>query len=58
MYQTQIPFVKGLEEELARLDRQLDKVNALATGADVATVVTAFNALIADLKAKGLMKTK
>ena len=34
---------------------KLNKVDALAGGADAATIVTAFNNLIADLKAKGLM---
>ena len=34
---------------------KLNKVDALAGEADAATIVTAFNNLIADLKAKGLM---
>ncbi|MDC0803489.1 collagen-like protein [Clostridium paraputrificum] len=34
---------------------KLNKVDALDCGAEVAAVVTAFNNLIADLKAKGLM---
>lgn len=34
---------------------KLNKVDALDGGAEVAVVVTAFNNLIADLKAKGLM---
>lgn len=34
---------------------KLNKVDALDGGAEVAAVVTAFNNLIADLKAKGLM---
>ena len=34
---------------------KLNKVDALASEADAATIVTAFNNLIADLKAKGLM---
>lgn len=34
---------------------KLNKVDALAAEAEVAVVVTAFNNLIADLKAKGLM---
>lgn len=34
---------------------KLNKVDALAEGADAATIVTAFNNLIADLKAKGYM---
>lgn len=34
---------------------KLNKVDALAGGADTATIVTAFNNLIADLKAKGFM---
>lgn len=34
---------------------KLNKVDALAGGADAATIVTAFNNLIADLKAKGFM---
>ena len=34
---------------------KLNKVDALAGGADAATIVTAFNNLTADLKAKGLM---
>ena len=34
---------------------KLNKVDALAGGADAATIVTAFNNLIADLKAKGYM---
>lgn len=34
---------------------KLNKVDALATDAEVAVVVTAFNNLIGDLKAKGLM---
>ena len=36
---------------------KLDKVDALEGGAQVAAVVTAFNNLIADLKAKGLMNS-
>ena len=34
---------------------KLNKVDALDSGAEVAAVVTAFNNLIADLKAKGFM---
>ena len=34
---------------------KLNKVDALAGEADAATIVTAFNNLIADLKAKGYM---
>ncbi len=34
---------------------KLNKVDALASGADAATIVTAFNNLISDLKAKGYM---
>ena len=34
---------------------KLNKVDALASEADAATIVTAFNNLITDLKAKGLM---
>ena len=34
---------------------KLNKVDDLAGGADAATIVTAFNSLIADLKAKGFM---
>ena len=34
---------------------KLNKVDTLASGADAATIVTAFNNLIADLKAKGFM---
>lgn len=34
---------------------KLNKVDALATDAEVAVVVTAFNNLIADLKTKGFM---
>ena len=34
---------------------KLNKVDALASGADAATIVTAFNNLIADLKAKKYM---
>ena len=37
---------------------KLNKVDALDGGAEVAAVVTAFNNLIADLKAKGLMNRK
>ncbi len=37
---------------------KLNKVDALDGGAEVAAVVTAFNNLIADLKAKGLMNSK
>lgn len=37
---------------------KLNKVNALDEGAQVAAVVTAFNNLIADLKAKGLMNNQ
>lgn len=37
---------------------KLDKVDALDGGAQVAAVVTAFNNLIADLKAKGLMNSQ
>ena len=36
---------------------KLDKIDGLAEGSDVATVVTKVNALIADLKAKGYMTT-
>lgn len=36
----------------------LAKIDALATSADIAAVVTAFNALLTDLKAKGLMSSK
>lgn len=36
---------------------KLTKIEALAGDADVATVVIAFNKLIADLKAKGLMNS-
>ena len=36
---------------------KLDKVDALEGSAQVAAVVTAFNNLIADLKAKGLMNS-
>lgn len=37
---------------------KLNKVDALDSGAQVAAVVTAFNNLIADLKAKGLMNSQ
>ena len=37
---------------------KLNKVDALDGGAEVAAVVTAFNNLIADLKAKGLMNSQ
>ena len=37
---------------------KLNKVDALASGADAATIVTAFNNLIADLKAKGFMNNQ
>ena len=37
---------------------KLNKVDALDGGAEVAAVVTTFNNLIADLKAKGLMNSK
>lgn len=37
---------------------KLNKVDALDGGAQVAAVVTAFNNLIADLKAKGLMNNQ
>ncbi|MDU2670396.1 MAG: collagen-like protein [Clostridium sp.] len=37
---------------------KLNKVDALDGGAQVAAVVTAFNNLIADLKAKGFMNTQ
>lgn len=37
---------------------KLNKVDALDGGAEVATVVTAFNNLIADLKAKGFMNSQ
>ena len=37
---------------------KLNKVDALAGEADAATIVTAFNNLIADLKAKGLMNNE
>ena len=37
---------------------KLNKVDALDGGAEVAAVVTAFNDLIADLKAKGLMNSQ
>ena len=37
---------------------KLNKVDALDGGAEVAAVVTAFNSLIADLKAKGLMNSQ
>lgn len=36
---------------------KLNKIDALAEGSDVATVVTSVNSLIADLKAKGYMAT-
>lgn len=36
---------------------KLNKIDALAEGSDVATVVTNVNSLIADLKAKGYMTT-
>lgn len=57
-YQTQIPFVKGLQEELDKIPEQLNKVEDLSSSATASEIVTAFNALIADMKAKGLMKTK
>lgn len=37
---------------------KLNKVDALDSGAEVAAVVTAFNNLIADLKAKGFMNSQ
>lgn len=37
---------------------KLNKVDSLDSGAQVAAVVTAFNNLIADLKAKGLMNSQ
>lgn len=37
---------------------KLNKVDALDGGAEVAAVVTAFNNLIADLKAKGFMNSQ
>ena len=37
---------------------KLNKVDALDGGVEVAAVVTAFNNLIADLKAKGLMNSQ
>ena len=37
---------------------KLNKVDALDGGAEVAAVVTAFNNLITDLKAKGLMNSQ
>ena len=43
--------VKGADAVI----NKLNKVDALAGEADAATIVTAFNNLIADLKAKGLM---
>ena len=36
---------------------KLDKIDGLAEGSDVATVVAKFNALIGDLRAKGYMTT-
>lgn len=57
-YQTQIPFVKGLKEELDKIPEQLNKVEDLGSSATTSEIVTAFNALIADMKAKGLMKTE
>lgn len=36
---------------------KLNKIDDLASGADAATIVTAFNNLIADLKAKGFMNS-
>lgn len=58
MYQTQIPYVKGLTEELAKLPLdKLDNVTPLDSGAVLTEVITAFNNLVADLKEKGLMKT-
>lgn len=37
---------------------KLNKVDALEDGVEVAVAVTAFNSLIADLKAKGLMNNQ
>lgn len=58
-YQTQIPFVKDLETELnKRNNLVLEKMDALNSSATASEIVTAFNALIADMKAKGIMKSK
>ena len=46
---------KGDRGETDAVINKLNKVDALAGEADAATIVTAFNNLIADLKAKGLM---
>lgn len=61
MYQTQIEFVKDLDGKLKSLEggihKQLNKIDNLKADATEAEVVTAFNSLLADLKAKGLMKS-
>ena len=51
------PGPAGPKGEDATINK-LNKVDALDGGAEVAAVVTAFNNLIADLKAKGFMNSQ